>query len=377
MFHTEAAFHPHRPRYLLLLCLRGDRDGCADDAVVDPRGSHPLPDDVRSTCWRSPASAPRRRVVPRRTLQPARSAGARAHRRARRAAHHLRRRPDGRHGSRRAAGARRPSPAAVAEHHTAVVLDAGDLLVVDNAARRARAHPVPARASTAPTAGCSGPSSSPTSPPAPANADGRVITTSFGDDAAVVVRACRRKPCRHAPDCADAAGSALPTVPQFASDNSAGGPPRACSSAFAAANEGHALAYGDDRVHARAPTALRRPVRPPRRRLLRVERHRRQRDGLATLLGPAEAVVCTDVVAHQRRRDRRRRSASLGIKLIDLPNAGRQAAPEHSSTASAPRIGVEHHAQPGVVSITQSTEIGTLYTADESAALCERAHASA
>lgn len=25
MFHTEAAFHPHRPGYLLLLCLRGDR----------------------------------------------------------------------------------------------------------------------------------------------------------------------------------------------------------------------------------------------------------------------------------------------------------------------------------------------------------------
>ncbi len=26
MFHTEAAFHPHRPKYLLLLCLRGDAD---------------------------------------------------------------------------------------------------------------------------------------------------------------------------------------------------------------------------------------------------------------------------------------------------------------------------------------------------------------
>ena len=24
MFHTEAAFHPHRPSYLLLLCLKGD-----------------------------------------------------------------------------------------------------------------------------------------------------------------------------------------------------------------------------------------------------------------------------------------------------------------------------------------------------------------
>jgi len=28
LFHTEAAFHPHRPRYLLLLCLRGDRAAC-------------------------------------------------------------------------------------------------------------------------------------------------------------------------------------------------------------------------------------------------------------------------------------------------------------------------------------------------------------
>ena len=26
MFHTEAAFHPYRPKYLLLLCLRGDTD---------------------------------------------------------------------------------------------------------------------------------------------------------------------------------------------------------------------------------------------------------------------------------------------------------------------------------------------------------------
>jgi L-asparagine oxygenase len=28
-WHTEAAFHSHRPRYLLLACLRGDRDGLA------------------------------------------------------------------------------------------------------------------------------------------------------------------------------------------------------------------------------------------------------------------------------------------------------------------------------------------------------------
>lgn len=38
-FHTEAAFHPHRPRYLLLLCLRGDPRAattlCSIGALVD------------------------------------------------------------------------------------------------------------------------------------------------------------------------------------------------------------------------------------------------------------------------------------------------------------------------------------------------------
>ena len=38
-FHTEAAFHPHRPRYLLLLCLRGDPAAattlCSIGAVLD------------------------------------------------------------------------------------------------------------------------------------------------------------------------------------------------------------------------------------------------------------------------------------------------------------------------------------------------------
>jgi threonine aldolase len=36
---------------------------------------------------------------------------------------------------------------------------------------------------------------------------------------------------------------------------------------------------------------------------------------------------------------------------------------------------VQHHAQPGVVSITQATELGTLYSSDEIAALCDQAHA--
>ncbi len=42
MFHTEAAFHPHRPHYLLLLCLRGDRDGLARTTLASAREVAPL-----------------------------------------------------------------------------------------------------------------------------------------------------------------------------------------------------------------------------------------------------------------------------------------------------------------------------------------------
>ncbi len=45
MFHTETAFHPHRPRYLLLLCLRGDPAAHTTLASVHEIMDH-LPDDV-------------------------------------------------------------------------------------------------------------------------------------------------------------------------------------------------------------------------------------------------------------------------------------------------------------------------------------------
>lgn len=45
MFHTEAAFHPHRPRYLLLYCLRGDPQ--ARTTIASIHGALPhLPQDV-------------------------------------------------------------------------------------------------------------------------------------------------------------------------------------------------------------------------------------------------------------------------------------------------------------------------------------------
>ena len=44
-FHTEAAFHPHRPKYLLLLCLRGDQQARTTVASIHAALPH-LDDDV-------------------------------------------------------------------------------------------------------------------------------------------------------------------------------------------------------------------------------------------------------------------------------------------------------------------------------------------
>ena len=63
----------------------------------------------------------------------------------------------------------------------------------------------------------------------------------------------------------------------------------------------------------------------------------------------------------------------LGTKLLDLPAPDAKLVPEQLAEL-AHLQGVQHHAQPGVVSLTQATELGTLYTADEIAALCDQAH---
>jgi alpha-ketoglutarate-dependent taurine dioxygenase len=50
MFHTEAAFHPHRPRYLLLLCLRGDPSAATTLSSIHEVLPH-LAHEVRKTLF--------------------------------------------------------------------------------------------------------------------------------------------------------------------------------------------------------------------------------------------------------------------------------------------------------------------------------------
>jgi threonine aldolase len=169
----------------------------------------------------------------------------------------------------------------------------------------------------------------------------------------------------------------LPPPPgrAFASDNAAGAHP-AVIDAVIAANQGSALAYGDDDRTRECEARFRDLFGADVTTQLTFNGTGANILALATLLGslpgPHHAVVCTDW-AHIAVDETGAPERALATKLFDLPCPGAKLVPEQLAELAHVQ-GVQHHAQPGVVSITQATELGTLYTADEIAALCDQAH---
>lgn len=165
----------------------------------------------------------------------------------------------------------------------------------------------------------------------------------------------------------------LPSPPSrsFSSDNAAGAHP-AVLEAVSRANVGHAVAYGDDEWTRACEAQFRELFGADTHTLLTFGGTGANVLGLATMLRPAEAVVCSRW-AHIAVDETGAPERILGAKIIELPSDDAKLRPDQLD-AVAHLLGVEHHAQPGVLSITQSTELGTVYTADEVGALCDRAH---
>jgi threonine aldolase len=162
-----------------------------------------------------------------------------------------------------------------------------------------------------------------------------------------------------------------PPARSFASDNAAGAHP-AVLDALVAANVGHQLAYGSDPYTAEAEARLRDLFGPQAVPFLVFNGTGANVMALATMVRPADSVVCTQW-AHIAVDETGAPERALGAKLQTLPTADAKLVPDQLREL-AHLQGVMHHAQPGVVSITQSTELGTLYTPDEIAALCDTAH---
>jgi threonine aldolase len=157
----------------------------------------------------------------------------------------------------------------------------------------------------------------------------------------------------------------------FASDNASGVHPDVLA-AIAAANVGGALAYGADPWTARARGALRDLFGVSADVFFTWGGTGANIVGLQCLLAPYEAVICPES-AHINVDECGAPERFTGSKLIGLPTPDGKLRPEQI-VEQLHGLGDEHHVQPRVVSITQSTEMGTLYQSDEIAALVDTAH---
>ena len=87
---------------------------------------------------------------------------------------------------------------------------------------------------------------------------------------------------------------------------------------------------------------------------------------------PFQAVVCSDL-AHIHVDECGAPTQSIGCSLLPIPTTDGKLTPELIQPLLS-RLGNVHHTQPKVISISQSTEVGTIYSIDELKALCRFAH---
>src|SRR5215213_5314733 len=157
----------------------------------------------------------------------------------------------------------------------------------------------------------------------------------------------------------------------FASDNNAGVHPEVIE-AIRAANEGHVIAYGDDPFTTRA---------------IKLFQKHFGRDisvnfvfggtgvnvlGLKAIMKSYEAIICAET-AHINVDECGAPENFTGCKLVTVPTPdGKLRAEQIKPLLHG--IGVEHHVQPRVISISQATEMGTVYTKKELKTLAGFAH---
>ncbi len=152
----------------------------------------------------------------------------------------------------------------------------------------------------------------------------------------------------------------------FASDNNAAVHPEVLA-ALAAANDGHAAAYGDDPITQRAEAAFRALLGDEARVFFAFNGTGSNVVALAAMLRPYQAVICP-AGAHLAVDECAAYERFAGGKLIDVPVRDGKLTPDDVER-NIRGVGDQHHVQPGAISVSQSTEVGTVYTIDELRAL--------
>ncbi|WP_323958552.1 threonine aldolase [Arthrobacter sp. JZ12] len=163
-----------------------------------------------------------------------------------------------------------------------------------------------------------------------------------------------------------------PAVRGFASDNYSGVHPEILA-ALAAANEGHQVAYGDDDYTRRLQELMQEHFGEGTRAYPVFNGTGANVLGLQSLLPRWGAVICART-AHINVDENGAPERIGGMKLLAVATPDGKLTPQLIDQ-EAWGWGDEHRAQPLAVSITQTTELGTLYTPEEIRAIADHVHA--
>lgn len=157
----------------------------------------------------------------------------------------------------------------------------------------------------------------------------------------------------------------------FGSDNHSGISPEILQ-AIADANVDHALAYGDDEWCARTEALFREYFGPQAKVYFVFNGTGANVLNIDAMCRSHEAVVCAET-AHINVDECGAPQRVVGCRLLTVDTPDGKLTPDLVKTRLH-GFGFEHHSQPRAISITQSTELGTLYTLDEIKALANLAH---
>lgn len=157
----------------------------------------------------------------------------------------------------------------------------------------------------------------------------------------------------------------------FASDNYAGVHPQVLA-ALAAANGGHQVSYGADVYTARLQEILADQFGLGVQGFGVFNGTGANVVGLQSMLPHWGAVICAET-AHINTDENGAPERVAGIKLLTVPTPDGKLRPADLDRFPRQPDDV-HHPLPEVVSITESSELGTVYTPDELVALTTRAH---
>jgi threonine aldolase len=157
----------------------------------------------------------------------------------------------------------------------------------------------------------------------------------------------------------------------FASDNYAGAHPEIIA-AIAQANGGHQISYGEDVYTARLQEVMAGHLGTDVEVFPVFNGTGANVLSLQSMLPRWGAVICAET-AHINTDENAAPERVGGLKLLTVPTPDGKLTPDLIDR-QAYGWGDEHRAQPLAVSITQTTELGTAYTADEIRAIADHIH---